>query len=151
MKTGIFLRLYELNITYDRLKADFYTEHYSILKSKGKVIIGKAGAGFQQSKIDSLNEYIKKNEYIVLFLYSSKQKKLYKSSIVCISDKLPSDTSLYPKYYNELSRIKLAFTATDISEVNMELLDSVKLASNKRKIMEVIKSCRTACMIVEYN
>ena len=151
MKTGIFLRLYELNITYDRIKADFYNEHLSILKSKGKVVIGKAGAGFQQSKIESLNEYIKNNGHIVLFLYSSKQKKLYKSLIVGISDKLPTDSSFYPKYYNELSKIKLAFTATDISEVNMELLDNVKLASNKRNIVEVIKSCRTACMIVEHN
>jgi len=150
VKTGIFLRLYEINISYDRLKADFFTEHNNILCCKGKVIIGKAGAGFQKSKIDSLNTYIKDNGSISLFLYSSKRKQLYKAIVINISDKLPVDTSLYPKYYNELSQIRLAFTTIEINEINFTALEKVRLASNKRNVIDVIQSCRTACMIIEH-
>ena len=150
MEIGIFLRLYELNIAYGRIKADFYTEHATILKNRGKVIIGKAGAGFQNTKIESLNSYIKKNDFLVLFLYSAKQKKLYKAKVINVSNDLPSDSSLYPNYYTELSKIKLSFTTIELTEEDPIILEIVRLATNKRNIVDVIKSCRTSCMIVEY-
>lgn len=150
MKTGIFLRLYELNITDDRLNVDFFKEHSLILNTHKQVIIGKAGAGFQKAKIDSLNEYIKKNGSISLFLHSSKKRKTYKATVINISDKLPNEEDLYPKYYNELSKMKLAFTANELMEIDQKMLTKVYLASNNRNILDVIQSCRTACMIVEF-
>jgi ribosomal protein L30E len=150
MKIGIFLRLYEINIAYGRIKADFYTEHTSILKNRGKVIIGKAGAGFPNSKIELLNNYIKTNEFLILFLYNAKQKKLYKAKVINVSNDLPSDSSLYPSYYTELSAIKLSFTSIELIEVDLITLEMLRLATNKRNIVDVIKSCRTSCMIIEY-
>ena len=150
MKIGIFLRLYELNIAYGRIKADFYSEHTLILKNRGKVIIGKAGAGFQNTKIESLNNYIKNNDFLILFLYNAKQKKLYKAKVIHVSNDLPSDSSLYPNYYTELSIIKLSFTTIELIEVDPITLEVVRLATNKRNIVDVIKSCRTSCMVVEY-
>lgn len=150
MKIGIFLRLYELNIAYGRIKADFYSEHTSILKNRGKVIIGKAGAGFQNTKIESLNDYIKENGFLILFLYNAKQKRLYKAKVINVSNDLPSDSSLYPNYYTELSKIKVFFTTIELIELDPITLEMLKLATNKRNILDVIKSCRTSCMIVEY-
>lgn len=150
MKIGVFLRLYELNIAYGRIKVDFYTEHTSILADRGIVIIGKAGAGFKNSKIESLNSYIEKYGFLVLFLFSAKQKKLYKAKVISVSNNLPSDSSLYPNYYTELSEIKLSFTTIELIEENPIILEVVRLETNKRNIVDVIKSCRTPCMIVEY-
>jgi hypothetical protein len=150
MKTGIFLRLFESNISYDKLNIDFFSEHKSILDSKSEVVIGKAGKSFPLSKINALRQRMKEQgNSIPLVLYNKKAQKTFVANVTRIEDSLPGDSSKYPKYYSRLDNIRLAFYASSLVPVGPDYLGTVKLASNKRNIIEVIADCRTSCMIVD--
>jgi hypothetical protein len=158
-KAHIILRI-KASIKIQGQMLDVVTEHNKVFNESGSVWVGKFGASWHKPKCDDYNNAISHGQKIYLYLVTKNESGFigYRAKIceVILSD--CKRTLIYPEYYHLLGRqpilLDTALAAKPsmwfhLSEpLRLHALEKLKLFTNKRPLIDVLKECRSTLMLV---
>jgi hypothetical protein len=136
----------------NRITVDTVRAHNETLVALGRVAIAKFGNPGTRARCDRLRAQIDSGLETLLILVTKRGEQFlgYKSRLTSVHYGKADNVILAgaPKYYSDLGKdAKLWFTV--IAPFETINLEQFSLASNRRPLLEVMRECRTASLLVE--
>ena len=134
-------------------KNNFIEEHLKVIRESGFVWMMKIG---KRTNIIKINEVLEQGGYLVLKSPKRDGEKYYLARFVEVKECPPDDDNHTPKYYTDIYRDGLladasaqTFKLVEVTELNDELVRTLRLKLNGKPVSEVIKETRTSVMFIE--
>jgi hypothetical protein len=135
---------------------DTVSAHNETFKAFNVALFAKFGASIVAKSLDNLNRQIGNGVETRLILVSQVRRKALRSftahqaRLASIYPKhLPSEyESFAPSYYKDVEQVPSTWFRLSCPFKPCDL-QGLRLASNKRSLLEVIRECRTTAMLVE--
>jgi hypothetical protein len=131
---------------------DVIEEHNAAFRANGKVAVAKFGTPFSRVVFGAITQAIRANA-ATLYLVTKEDDEFFAwagriVSIGTFSGAESGLVDLFPEYYRSLLNAPTSYLCLG-SELREASLRGLMLASNTRPVLDVMRECRTAMMLVQ--